>query len=113
MSHRMKALIEIDPAKARAEITDAFTKARCHYQDAAALLGATAQTYRRWARLLGVKGKLEALDEKARKQGWHHGRTGGAGFHKDPTERVAKSLETRRLNAKARSRVVKQKPLAT
>ena len=99
MLHRMRSQIEVNPDAARREIIKAFTKAKCHYQDASELLGCKAHTLTRWARLLGIKDELEAIELRAEAEGWHHGRKGGAGFHRDPELRVKRSKRTREANA--------------
>lgn len=94
-------MIEVDPNTAREELISAFKKAKCHYQKAADILGCKSHTFTRWARLLGIKEKLEAMEERAEKEGWHHGQKGGAGHHKDPELRVKRAIRTRRANAEA------------
>jgi len=101
MLHKMRSLIEINPETAKREMLKAFRDASCHYQDAAERIGCKAHTFTRWARLLGIKEALEALEEKAEKEGWHHGRKGGAGFHADPTTRAKRARKTRAANARA------------
>lgn len=101
MLHKMRSMIEIEPEAARKEMIDAFVKAKCHYQDASDIIGCKPHTFTRWARLLGIKEKLEKLEAKAEKEGWHHGRKGGAGFHKNPELRVKRARRTRAASSRA------------
>lgn len=106
----MRSLIEIKPDEARALVIDAFTKAKCHHLTAGALLGCNAHTFTRWARMLGIKEKLETiaaraleldtkdeerlgrpLTEKLRR---HHNKKGGAGCHKNAKLRVKRTKAT-------------------
>lgn len=95
MSYRMKSLIEVDPKAAAEEILRAFEKAKCHVGDSAELLGCQRQTFARWVKLLKLDKDLKRLAKRAEKEGWHHGRKGGAGFHRDPEKRIAKYRRTR------------------
>lgn len=99
VNHKMRALIELKPNEAKETILDAFTKAKCHYQETAKILGCEMHSVTRWADLLGIRDKLRRIEERARKEGWHHGREGGAGYHKDPEDRARKASRTRRRNA--------------
>lgn len=98
MLHRLRSLIEIDPRAATHELITAFRNAKCHYQRAAESVGCTAHTFTRWARLLGIVDQLDQIEREAKADEWHHGRLGGAGYHRDPIARVAKSRQTRVAN---------------
>lgn len=101
MRHRMMSIIEIDPDSARKEIVAAFVKAQCHYKETAEILGCKSHTVTRWARALGIKDELAKIEARAEKEGWHHGKKGGAGYHRDPELRVKRALRTRKKRKKA------------
>lgn len=105
VNHKMRALIELSPGEAKEMIISAFKKAKCHYAVAAKILGCKQHSVTRWARILGIHEKLEQIEARAEREGWHHGRKGGAGFHKDPEARARKASRTRKLQAKAKEKV--------
>ncbi len=80
--HRLAALIEVDPAKAREEIANAFINARASRADAASLLSCRRSTFMQWVAKLKMGDELDEIERKAKTLGWHHGRLGGAGCHK-------------------------------
>lgn len=86
--HKIRALIDVDPAAARKVILDAYVKARCHIGDAAELLGCRRHAFTRWAVVLGMEDSLLEVAERAKREGWHHGRVGGGGLHRDPQARI-------------------------
>lgn len=94
--HKMLSLIDVDPAAAKKQILAAYRKAKCHTADAAKELGCNAHTFLRWVRTLGIDEELAALSRRATREGWHHGRLGGAHFHRNPEERVRKTSASRR-----------------
>ncbi len=71
---KIRALIEVDPARAKEAIRQAFRKAKASRADAAAELGAGRAAFARWVERLGMGPELERLEAKAKKEGWHHGR---------------------------------------
>jgi len=70
------------------------------------LIGFWHQTFTRWAKLLKVKEKLEKLEKKSKKEGWHHGRNGGAGYHQNPELRVERARATRKARTQQKSEAV-------
>ena len=97
--HQMAALIQVDPTKAKKQIVDAYVKAKCHFGEAAKALGCHQHTLGRWAEALGIQEQLKKIAERALKEGWHHGRRGGAGFFRNPEERnrrFSESMKRRR-----------------
>ncbi len=100
MLHRMRSLIEVSPDVAKKEILKAFKQAKCHYQETGDLLGCNQHTVTRWARMLGIKEELDAMEERAKEEGWFHGRHGGAGYHKNPELRAKRAKRTRAANKK-------------
>lgn len=101
VNHKIRALIEVDPAKAKAMILEAFEKAKCHYARAAKILGCETHSVTRWADQLGIREKLQKLEDRAEKEGWHHGSKGGAGYHTNPELRAKRASRTRKAKAKA------------
>jgi hypothetical protein len=68
-----------DPVAARQVILKAFKRARCHYREAAEkYLSINPATLRR---IIAKDDQLAAamarMEAQAKKEGWHHGRTGG------------------------------------
>lgn len=100
VKHRMTALMALDPDAARKQLLSAFVKANCHYRNAAAIVGCGVHSFARWASQLGIRDRLRALEEQAEREGWHHGKKGGAGYHKDPAERARKASETRKAKTR-------------
>lgn len=96
MLHEFRSLITVHPEKASKALLDAFKKAKCHYGDASVLLGCNQHTFTRWARMLGIEEDLVLLEAKAKVEGWHHGRSGGAGYHKNPELRAKRASRTRK-----------------
>lgn len=66
-----------DPARARKRVLAAFRRAKACRADAARLLGIVPSTLRRLVARLGMAGELDAAEERATVQGWHHDKTGG------------------------------------
>jgi hypothetical protein len=66
--------IRLLPDEARQEITDAFVQARCHRTRAAEALGCTLGTLISWIDRLNLREAFKEIEERAKKEGWHHGR---------------------------------------
>lgn len=103
MLYRMRSLIEVSPEEARKVLIKAFAEARCHGGDTATALGCKYPTLTRWVTLLGMKDVMRDLEQKAKQEGWHHGRKGGAAYHTNPELRAKRALRTRNVNKKATS----------
>lgn len=71
---RIRALVVVDPEAARKELLAAFQEAKASRRDAAKLLGCDEDTFARWADMLGARAELDVIEERAKEQGWHHGR---------------------------------------
>lgn len=78
--HAMGSLVHVDPGEARARLTRAFVQARAHRGDAARVLGCRYATFCKWCALVGVD--LDALERRAKTEGWHHGREGGKPYQR-------------------------------
>lgn len=100
VKHILRSLIEVDPKKAKVKIFGAFTKAQCHYGETAKILGCEAHSVSRWAEKLGIREILRKIEARALREGWHHGRKGGGGYHKDPVARMEKARTTRMSKVK-------------
>lgn len=95
---RMRMLIELDPKAAKKMMLETFEKYKCHRGNTAKELGCTAHTLIRWVRMLGLEDQMNKIEERKKKEGSSHGSYGGAGCHKNPKQRVKRSLETRAKN---------------
>lgn len=80
--HRLTALIEVDPQRAREEIVEAFMNARACRADAASLIGCRRSTFMAWVARLKLEDELALIEARAKFEDWHHGKVGGAGCHK-------------------------------
>ncbi len=76
-NHEISALIRVQPAEAAKRILAALRETGMHKGEAAKRLGCAHSTLLSWIAQLHLAQKIEALAEKARKEGWHHGRLGG------------------------------------
>lgn len=85
-THEIAALIVAKPAEARAKILTAFVKGNASRAIAASLLGCTRGTFGQWVRKLNMREELRQVEKIARRNGWHHGRAGGAGCHRSRRE---------------------------
>lgn len=75
-------LLHRDPAAFRRKILEAFVDARCCRVDAMKILGvANATFYRLMDRAPLVNFELLLLEQRARREGWHHYRLGGRPTH--------------------------------
>jgi hypothetical protein len=91
--HALASLIVVDPAKAKRRIKEAFVEARGSREVAASLLGCKRATLLAWIRKLATKNaegmtldeELEGIEKIAKRDGWHHGRLGGAAWHRNRT----------------------------
>lgn len=72
--HTINALIQVDPSKAKAQILAALKQTGVHKGDAAAQLGCSHGTLLRWIAELGLSVEVEAMAERAAREGWHHGK---------------------------------------
>ncbi len=79
--HALAVLIVTSPKTARERLLSAFCEANANRSKAASLLGCSRQTFAAWAKKLGVD--LDAAESVAKRDGWHHGRNGGAGWHRN------------------------------
>jgi hypothetical protein len=68
-------LVRLDPKRASKVILDAFRKAKTHHGETAKLLDCSTSTLNAWMRVLQLKPTMDEMIEKAKKQGWHHGRS--------------------------------------
>ena len=84
--NEFSALVVVHPKQAAEKLVAVYTKARACQEDAAAACGVCINTWMRWVERLDLSATLEAVAEKARAEGWHHGRVGGR-----PTHRVNRS----------------------
>jgi hypothetical protein len=66
-----------EPAKARDAIIAAFKRAQCNREVTAKLLKISKRSLSRYIELLEMSAKLDALEVKAIRDGWHHGKLGG------------------------------------
>ncbi len=90
--HALAALIVVDPEKAKRAIKKAFVDALGSRETAASLLGCKRATLLAWIKKLGTKNpegltldeELQGIERIAKRDGWHHGRLGGAAWHKKP-----------------------------
>ncbi len=73
----MSALVVLEPETVREAIRHAFREAGCDRSIASRNLGCARATYHRWTVRLGMVEELEAVELRARAEGWHHGREGG------------------------------------
>lgn len=79
--HEMSVLVAHSPKVARERLLSAFCQANANRTRAASLLGCSRQTFGAWAKKLGVD--LDAAESVAKRDGWHHGRIGGANWHRN------------------------------
>ncbi len=70
--HTLAALIEVDPKEAKAQICDAYTKAKASQRDAANVLGVAESTLIRWVRILDLAEAFAKIKRRAHREGWHH-----------------------------------------
>jgi len=94
MRHTFAALIQVAPEKASKQLVATFKANKCHYGRTCKSLGCSPQTLARWTKQLDIKGELEAMEQKAQAEGWHHGIHGGAQFHKDPKAAAQKRIQS-------------------
>lgn len=85
--HELAALIVVDRASARKRILAAFVDAKCSRDDAARILGCRRSTLLAWIKKLGLQGDLQDVEAIAKRDEWHHGRLGGAGWHRKKDSR--------------------------
>lgn len=71
------SLIEVDPKEAKKQIENAFIKAHAKRADAAVHLGISVYTLVRYVHKLSLTKRLEQIEERAKKEKWHHGEVGG------------------------------------
>jgi hypothetical protein len=104
--HDMHALIQIDPAKAKAKILATLREAKAHKGDAAAKLGCAHGTLLRWIAELDLGRAVEMQLAKAIREGWHHQRnrksTGRPRGVKDSAPRKRRSPEEMSADAAKR-----------
>ncbi len=79
--HPMAALIVLAPEAAQKRIREMFIEGRACRESAALLLGCKRATFLAWVRKLGMESELLQIEQIAKRDGWHHGRLGGAGCH--------------------------------
>lgn len=79
--HDLAALIVVAPELAVKRVREAFVEGRASREAAALLLGCKRATLLAWVRRLGMQDELEQIEKIAKRDGWHHGRLGGAGCH--------------------------------
>lgn len=80
-THEVAALIVAKPREARARVLTAFVQANANRTIAASLLGCRRSTLAEWIRKLGMASDLREVEKIAKRDGWYHGRNGGAGWH--------------------------------
>lgn len=80
-AHAATVLLEVDPEVAWKTILRAFVKANGSRTKAAFLLGCSRSTFYRWVERLGAEEKLRTVEKILKRDGLHHGRLGGAGWH--------------------------------
>ncbi len=68
-------LVRLDPKRAKGLILDAFRRAKAHHGDAAKLLDCSSSTLNSWMRTLGLGDEMDRMTAKAKREGWHHGRS--------------------------------------
>lgn len=85
--HEIPVLIasknEADKEEAWKRILRAFVDAHGSRTRAASLLGCSRGTLAIWIAKLGIAQKLLTVEEILKRQGLHHGRRGGAGWHRN------------------------------
>ena len=74
VAHNMTAMIQLQPEHARAAMVEAFKDARCNRTAAAAAFGCSVGTFINWTNKLGLRGQFSAIEDQAKREGWHHGR---------------------------------------
>ena len=98
--HSLAEMIESKPEEATRKICEAYRAAFCHLADTAEVLGCGRATLFRWIAKLGIEKELKSIEKRSILEGWHHGRLGGAGNHRDPVDRARKASATRRSRKK-------------
>jgi hypothetical protein len=92
-----------DEEGARNEMVTAFRTSGMHRAEVARMLGASGlSTLDRWVTKLGLKDALKELDEEAKRDGWHHGRKGGAGYFQNREQWRKRRLATFKRKRAAR-----------
>ncbi len=94
-SQQMRALITVEPGKAKEKILAALKTSKVHMATAAAALGCTHGTLLRWIADLELTRAVEQMKGKAIKEGWHHGRKGGRPVGKTASARRKSAASTR------------------
>ncbi len=75
--HDFTAQVVANPKAAADAMVAAYTKARACAADTAVAMGVSLYTWLSWVERLGLDARLGAVAEKAKAEGWHHGRLGG------------------------------------
>lgn len=70
-SHQINALILLKPEEATKIILQALRKAKMHKAKAAKILGCSHATLIRWFDRLDMRDKVDRLQERAKREGWH------------------------------------------
>lgn len=70
-------MVRLDPKKLERIMIAALRKAGMHRGGAAADLGVSHAAISRWITRLGIGDQVAELEQRALKEGWHHGRRGG------------------------------------
>lgn len=94
VKHKIGMMVDIAPDAAKKKILKVYRDTGCNMSETAEMLVCNAKTLHRWIMKLGIRDEMKKLEEKSLAEGWHHGRRGGAGYHRDPGERVRKARET-------------------
>lgn len=96
---RLGAMLLIAPDSLRREMLRALREAQASEIVAAEKLGIAVRTWDGWVAKLGLEAEIELLKERARAQGWHHGRHGG----RPPSGKATKRAATPKRRAAKRA----------
>jgi DNA invertase Pin-like site-specific DNA recombinase len=83
-AHEIPVLMEQgDIEGAWAKVLKAFVAANGSRTKTASILGCSRATLAVWCKKLGIEQRLRTVEEILKKEGVHHGRRGGAGWHRN------------------------------